>query len=188
MRYDGAMTEPVPWLDARERAAWLRLAAMVELLPGTLSQQLERDADLSHFEYYVLAMLSEAPDRTLAMSALAQRTNATLPRLSHVVRRLENRGLVERSGCPTDRRVTMAHLTPAGWDLVVDTAPGHVRHVRSLILDGLTSEQVDQLHEIIAAILDRIDPRGCMVDFYTDPADTAGGTAAADGAPEAKTA
>lgn len=173
MRYDGVMTNSVPWLDARERAAWLRLAAMVELLPGTLSQQLERDAELSHFEYYVLAMLSEAPDRTLAMSTLAQRTNATLPRLSHVVRRLENRDLVERSRCATDGRVTMAHLTHAGWDLVVDTAPGHVRHVRSLILDALTSEQVDQLHDITAAILDRIDPRGCMVDFYTEPADAA---------------
>ncbi|HET8594841.1 MAG TPA: MarR family transcriptional regulator [Intrasporangium sp.] len=163
------MNEPVPWLDSRERATWLRLAAMVELLPGTLSQQLERDADLSHFEYYVLAMLSEAPDRTLAMSTLAQRTNATLPRLSHVVRRLENRDLIERSRCATDGRVTMAHLTDAGWDLVVDTAPGHVRHVRALILDALTSEQLDQLHDITEAILDRIDPRGCMVDFYAEP-------------------
>lgn len=167
------MTDPVPWLDARERAAWLRLAAMVELLPGTLSHQLEHDADLSHFEYYVLAMLSEARDRTLAMSTLAQRTNATLPRLSHVVRRLENRGLIERSRCPSDGRVTMARLTGAGWDLVVDTAPGHVRHVRSLILDALTAEQVDQLHDITTAILDRIDPRGCMVDFYAEPTETA---------------
>ena len=65
------------WLDAEERAAWLRLVAVVELLPGVLDAQLRRDAGLSHFDYFVLAMLSEAPGRTLRMTALAQRTNAT---------------------------------------------------------------------------------------------------------------
>jgi DNA-binding MarR family transcriptional regulator len=74
-------------------------------------------------------MLSEAPERTLRMTALAQRTNATLPRLSHVVRRLEERGLVERSSCPDDGRATNARLTSAGWATVV-TAPGHVATVR----------------------------------------------------------
>lgn len=44
---------------------------------------------LTHFEYFVFAMLSEAPERTLRMTALGQRTDATLARLSHVVRRLE---------------------------------------------------------------------------------------------------
>ena len=78
------------WLDADERAAWLRLVAVVELLPGVLDAQLRRDAGLTHFEYFVLAMLSEAPERTLRMTALAHRTNATLPRLSHVVQRLED--------------------------------------------------------------------------------------------------
>ena len=102
------------------------LVAVVELLPGVLDTQLRRDAGLTHFEYFVLAMLSEAPERTLRMTALAQRTNATLPRLSHVVRRLEDRGLVERFPCPEDRRATNARLTPTGWDEVVAAAPGHV--------------------------------------------------------------
>ena len=70
-------------------------------------------AGLTHFEYFVLAMLSEAPERTLRMTALAQRTNATLPRLSHVVRRLEDRGLVRRFPCPEDGRATNARLTEA---------------------------------------------------------------------------
>ena len=74
------------WLTPEELAAWVRAAALVELLPGVLDSQLRRDADLTHFEYYVLAMLSEAPKRTLRMTALAARTNSTLPRLSHVGR------------------------------------------------------------------------------------------------------
>ncbi|MEK8225412.1 MarR family transcriptional regulator [Oerskovia sp. M15] len=65
-----------------------------------LDAQLQRDAHLTHFEYLVLAMLSEAPDHTLRMTDLALKTNATLPRLSHVVKRLEGRGYVERKPCP----------------------------------------------------------------------------------------
>src|ERR671920_2642288 len=118
------------WLDESERAAWVRLVAVLELLPGVLDSQLRRDADLSHFEYFVLAMLSEAPQHTLRMTELATRTNATLPRLSHVVRRLEERGLVERAPCAYDGRATNARLTDDGWAKVQQTAPGHLATVR----------------------------------------------------------
>lgn len=148
------------WLDEEERSAWLSLMAVVELLPGVLDTQLRDDAALSHFEYLVLAMLSEAPKRTLRMTALAARTNATLPRLSHVVARLEQRGFVERRACPEDRRATNAWLTKAGWKKVVATAPGHVTAVRHHVFDALTPAQVKQLREIGAAILARIDPEG----------------------------
>ena len=100
-----------PWLDRRELRAWIRLVGLLELLPGRLDAQLRRDADVTHFEYYVLAMLSEAPERTLRMTELARQTNATPPRLSHVVSRLEDRGLVERIPCPEDRRATDARRT-----------------------------------------------------------------------------
>ena len=112
-----AVTMDTRWLDARTSwppgCGWSRSSSCC---PGVLDSQLRRDAGLTHFEYFVLAMLSEAPERTLRMTALAQRTNATLPRLSHVVRRLEERGLVERFPCPEDGRATNARLTAAGWD------------------------------------------------------------------------
>ena len=139
-----------------------KLIAVVELLPGVLDSQLRRDAGLTHFEYFVLAMLSEAPDRTLRMTALAHRTNATLPRLSHVVRRLEERNLVERFPCPDDGRATNARLTPEGWDEVVAAAPGHVATVRRHVIDALTPDQVDQLGEIADALLERLDPDRTM--------------------------
>jgi DNA-binding MarR family transcriptional regulator len=150
------------WLDEEQQAAWVRLIAMVELLPGVLDSQLRRDADLTHYEYFLLAMLSEAPERTLRMTALARRTNATLPRLSHVVRRLEERGLVERFPCPEDGRATNARLTEPGWAKVVETAPGHVATVRDHVIDALTPAQVKQLTAIAGAILERLDPDGVM--------------------------
>ena len=159
------------WLDDEERAAWVRLAAVVELLPGVLEAQLRRDADLTHFEYWVLAMLSEAPERTLRMTALAARTNATLSRLSHVVARLEGRGLVERFPCPEDRRATNARLTPEGWDLVVAAAPGHLETVREYVVDALTPRQVAQLTAITEAILRRVDPDSAVTGVYRTESD-----------------
>ena len=118
------MTE---WLDEAEREAWLRLVAVVELLPGVLDAQLRAEAGLTHFEYFVLAMLSEAPERTLRMTALAQRTNATLPRLSHVVIRLEDRGLVDRFPCPEDGRICLRNDPPEPTYLVArDLAPSRL--------------------------------------------------------------
>lgn len=150
------------WLDEKQRDAWVKLIAVVELLPGVLDSQLRRDAGLTHFEYFVLAMLSEAPDRTLRMTSLAQRTNATLPRLSHVVRRLEERDLVHRFPCPEDGRATNAQLTDAGWAELVAAAPGHVANVRRHVIDALTPEQLGQLGDITAVLLERLDPDGLM--------------------------
>jgi DNA-binding MarR family transcriptional regulator len=154
------------WLDRRQLAAWVRVAALLELLPGVLDGQLRRDADLMLFEYFVLAMLSEAPERTLRMTDLAGQTNATLPRLSHVVRRLEERGLVERFPCPENRRATNARLTDAGWDALRAAAPGHVAAVRRHVIDALTPRQVDELTTIADALLSRVDPTATMSAMY----------------------
>ncbi|MFN8157832.1 MAG: MarR family transcriptional regulator [Candidatus Nanopelagicales bacterium] len=151
------MTSP-RWLDEREREAWVRLGSLIQLLPAALDAQLRRDSDLTHFEYWVLAMLSEAPERTLRMTSLAERTSATLSRLSHVVSRMEERGLVERRPCPSDRRATNATLTDGGYAKLVETAPGHVEAVREYVFDALTPAQVDQLTEITEAMLLRVDP------------------------------
>ncbi len=148
------------WLSAEEMSAWRKFIAVVQLLPGALDTQLQRDADLSHFEYFVMAMLSEAPLRTLRMTQLAFETNATLPRLSHVVSRLEKRGLVRRSPCEEDRRATNATLTSSGWEKVVATAPGHVGAVRDVVVDPLDARDIADLDRIMARMLSRLDTDG----------------------------
>ena len=155
-----------PWLDDEQLDAWVKLIAVVELLPGVLDSQLRRDAGLTHFEYFVLAMLSEADDRTLRMTALAQRTNATLPRLSHVVRRLEDRELVDRFPCPEDGRATNARLTQSGMAEVVAAAPGHVANVRHHVIEALTPSQLQQLRGIADALLTKLDPEGRMSGLH----------------------
>lgn len=152
------MTDTTEWLSAEESAAWVRLVAVAELLPTALDAQLGADVGLTHFEYVALMVLADAPDRTLRMTALASLTNATLPRLSHVMRRLETRGLVRRFPCPEDRRATNATVTDAGLALIAQAAPGHVSTVRAKVLDALTPTQLEQLYEIAGAVLGKLDP------------------------------
>lgn len=89
-------------------------------------------------------------------------TNATLPRLSHVISRLEARGLVRRERNDSDARATDAIITADGRRKVLQATPGHVETVRSLLLDVITPEQAEQLREITAAVLARLDPDGRM--------------------------
>jgi DNA-binding MarR family transcriptional regulator len=105
------------------------IAQVMVKLPWALECQLQQDAGLS-FEYHVLARLSEDPQHTLRMSELAMLTNASLSRLSHLVKRLESRGLVRREAYPADGRFTNAIMTKAGHKLLVASAPGHVANVR----------------------------------------------------------
>ena len=154
------------WLDAEEQATWLKLVAVLELLPAELDSQLRRDSGITHFDYYVLAMLSAAPERTLRMTELGTLTNATLSRLSHVVKRLEERGLVERFPCPDDRRATNARLAPLGWELIQSAAPGHVSTVRRNVFDALTRGQLAQLDAITSALLAQLDPDRRLAGLY----------------------
>ena len=152
------MTSSEPrWLSADEQRAWRALATILFRLPPALDAQLQRDARLSHFEFVVLAALSEAPARTLRMSDLAALANGSLSRLSHVVKRLEKRGWVRRAPCPEDGRYINASLTDDGYAKLVASAPGHVTMVRSVVVDALTPEQLDQLLEIGTRIAARID-------------------------------
>jgi DNA-binding MarR family transcriptional regulator len=156
------MSEP-RWLSATELEAWVRFSAVLEMLPAALDSQLVRDQGLTHFDYFTLAMLSEAPGRVLRTSALAARTNSTLARLSNVLGRLAAQGFVERFPCPEDKRATNVELTEAGWAKVVAAAPGHVANVRAMAIDALSAEQVTQLSAISAALLTRLDPAGRML-------------------------
>jgi DNA-binding MarR family transcriptional regulator len=145
------------WLNEDELRAWLKLAGVMLKLAPTLDSQLQRDSELTHFDYLCLAMLSEADDGTLRMSELAVQVNSSLSRLSHVIKKLEARGWVLRKPCPDSRRVTLVSLTEPGWKVLEAAAPGHVETVASLVFDGLTKAEVRQLEKIAGHIVARID-------------------------------
>jgi DNA-binding MarR family transcriptional regulator len=154
------VTEDVDWLSADEERTWRALHAALVLLPAALDAQLQRDAQLSYLEYYVLAGLTEVPSGRRRLTELAVLTNAELSRISHLVARLEKRGLVERRPDPDDARVTNAVLTEEGRTTMERAAPGHVATVRTLVFDGLGgAERAELLHAAtrIVTALGQID-------------------------------
>ena len=150
-------TEP-RWLSGAESDAWIALVCLLIKVPAALDYELRRRVGLAHFEYLVMSTLSEAVDRTLPMSEVASRSNASLSRLSHVIAKLERSGWVTRAACPGNGRVTNATLTDAGFDVVVQAAPVHLELARKHVMDVLAPEQVGQLTAIARQILTTVDP------------------------------
>ena len=157
--HQGAEKPSVKWLTA-EVDSWLSVVRLMTWLPWSIDQQLQRDSNLGMVEYQALAMLSESPGRTMRMSSLAEVTNASLSRLSHLVKRLDQRGLVRREPDTTDGRFTNAILTDTGFQTLAEAAPGHVAHVRSLVIDVLSPEQLRRLGRDADRIMSRIDTSG----------------------------
>lgn len=141
------------WLSAQEQQTWRAFLSATKLVFEQLDRELQRDTGIQHAYYEILVRLSEAPDRALRMSALADRSQSSRSRLSHAVARLEENGWVTRESCAEDKRGQTARLTDQGFDALAAAAPAHVESVRTRVFDPLTSEQQDALREISTALL-----------------------------------
>ncbi|WP_128377345.1 MarR family winged helix-turn-helix transcriptional regulator [Streptomyces cavernae] len=148
------------WLTPDEQRAWRSYVSAATLLEDALDRQLQQEAGLPHLYYSILVTLSEAPERRLRMTVLAEALKITRSRLTYAVARLEKDGAVRREGCPTDKRGCLAVLTDAGLKLVERTAPSHVATVRAAVFDHLSPEQVRQLEEICTGIARAIQGDG----------------------------
>jgi DNA-binding MarR family transcriptional regulator len=155
-----ARTKPRPtrWLTAEEQRAWRAYVDANRLLVDAIDDELQRDAGIPYTYYEILVRLSEAPERRLRMSELADRATASRSRMSHAVARLEAMGWVRRDECPSDRRGQVAVLTDDGFAALEAAAPGHVDCVREALFDQLTPEQVRALREIGEAVVRHLGP------------------------------
>jgi DNA-binding MarR family transcriptional regulator len=142
----------VDWLSAEEQRVWRNYIAATRMVESELERQLQRDSGLPTTYYEIMVSLSEAPERTLRMSELADRSRFSRSRLSHAVARMEQQGWIERRECPSDKRGAFAVLTDKGFEALSAAAPGHVQQVRSLVFDVLSDEQIKQLGEICATL------------------------------------
>jgi DNA-binding MarR family transcriptional regulator len=152
-----AAAEAPRWLDDEQQVSWRAFAKAMVKLRWALECQLQGDAGLSFVEYHALARLSENPGHTMRMSELAEVTDASLSRLSHLIKRLERRDLVRREPDPDDGRYTNAILTEAGLRLLVASAPAHVAKVRDLVIDALSPAELRHLRTASERIVERIE-------------------------------
>ncbi len=148
------------WLSAEEQRAWRAFLTACQTLFGAIDAQLQRDAGLPHGYYEILVRLSESPGRALRMSQLAEASTSSKSRLSHAVARLEERGWIHRTSCPTDRRGQIAQLTEDGMAALAAAAPGHVAQVRRSLIDQLSPEQIGQLQAISDSVAAAAEPAG----------------------------
>jgi DNA-binding MarR family transcriptional regulator len=151
---DESKSEP-RWLNAAEMKAWRRYIIASRRLLEALDDDLAAH-DISMSDYEVLAQLSEAPDRRMRMSELADVAMISRSRLSHRIKVMEKAGWVKREACPIDKRGYFAVMTPKGWKAIVAAAPDHVASVRERFLDALDKGDQKMLAEIFERVATRI--------------------------------
>ena len=155
--HNGDMAVSIARMSEQQSRAWLALISTAELLPAALDAQLQRDAQLTHYEYVLLTVLQRTG--AMSLSDLAAATNATLPRASKVVTRLRERGLLERQGSERDRRAVEIRITSDGRRTLVRATPGHLDTVHELVLDRLTDEQLEMLGDALEPVVAALDPQ-----------------------------
>jgi DNA-binding MarR family transcriptional regulator len=141
------------WLEQEEMAAWRSFLDAHQLLMTRLDRELRQGSSLGLTEYTILVRLSESEDRTLRMATLAADTGVSRSRLTHIVARLESRGIVERQKSDDDRRGVRCRLTDEGFSLLAQTAPIHVTGVRSHLIDLLDDQQITAMAGIFTKVL-----------------------------------
>lgn len=149
-----------PWLSPEQQRVWRAFIRMSGQLWECVERDLQTAAGMPHGYYLILAMLSEAPDRSLRMNQLAQVVWSSQSRVSHAVARLEETGWVARTPSPGDRRGQIATLTDAGMARLVEVAPSHADTVRSIMFDPLTGEQLAAFGDVCETVLDQLEARG----------------------------
>ena len=148
--------QDVRWLSADQIEAWLAFFGAAALLNRRLDQQLKDDAGLTHVQYEVMARLSEAPDRELRMTELADTLYTSQSGTTYQIAQLEKAGLVRRRQCLGGPRAVYAVLTDAGFEVLKRAAPGHVNTVRELLIDVLTPEELEAVSNGLGRVRDRI--------------------------------
>jgi DNA-binding MarR family transcriptional regulator len=139
------------WLNPREMKAWrsyiMTVRRMFEALESDLSPH-----NLSNSDYEVLVHISEAPERRIRMTDLAEIAMLSKSRLSHRMKVMEREGWVKREACKEDRRGSWAVMTEKGWKTLVKAAPDHTESIRNRFIDHLTVKDQEDL----ARIFDRV--------------------------------
>ncbi|MDN5564254.1 MAG: MarR family transcriptional regulator [Luteococcus sp.] len=140
------------WLSAEQQRIWRSWLLAVARVDNFLDQDLCRHG-LDLAEYEILVVLSEAENRRLRMSELAELVHQSRSRLTHAVARMEKSGWVERCSAPEDRRGVVAVLTDKGYHLLEQAAPNHVAAVRRILVDAADPEDFKALGRVMQAVL-----------------------------------
>lgn len=145
------------WLDKTEERTWRSYRRMFTLLEAQLARDLADDSDLSMADYTVLSNLAETSEHRCRITELAEQAQWSQSRLSHHIRRMEERGLVSREQTPEDGRGAVVILTKEGLRAIASATPGHMASVRKHMIDLLDPEQLEALSQIADVVVGHIE-------------------------------
>lgn len=155
MAYDGFMT--TPWLTDEQQRIWRNWLRLNRELQATLAREIAATSDLSMADFGVLVQLTDVPEGRARISELADNLGWERSRVSHQLKRMQSRGLVERFECAEDGRGSFVGVTDAGRRAIADAAPGHVASVRRLVVDHLSDAEFTDFGRLVDRLLEALD-------------------------------
>jgi len=144
------------WLNAREQTLWRGYLRMTGRLEAAMNRQLQQECGLSLADYDVLVALDESPG--CRMSDLGEHLGWEQSRVSHQLRRMRDRGLVDRHNADDDRRAAIVELTERGRAALTTAAPAHAELVRAVVFEGMTATQLRAVDQWVTGVLARLGP------------------------------
>jgi DNA-binding MarR family transcriptional regulator len=143
-------------LDGVEEPAWRDLARFFVVAPRVLDEDLQRGANMSLSAYSTLSHLSDAPERTLRITELANRAYLSGSRTTRLVDELVADGLATKKRCTDDGRGVDVTLTEKGLETLQRAYPVHLRSVRTRVLDHISRSALPGFAETIRAIAEAL--------------------------------
>ena len=139
------------WLSEAQQRTWRNYLTMSATLQMEMNRQLQRECGLSLADYDVLVALDDRD--ACRVNELGERLGWEQSRLSHQLRRMRSRGLIERRGADDDRRGATVELTAAGRSALGSAAPGHAELIRAVVFDGVGAADLESVNRWLLAVL-----------------------------------
>jgi len=146
-------------LSPTEEALWRALMRIAVSLPRRLDGDLLQAVGINANEYVTLMYLSEAADRALRMSDLADATAMSASRMSRLVDELQSRGLVTKRASAEDGRGNVTRLTRAGHSKLQAAWGINVSSMRTLVFDHVDPTAIADAAQAMVEIAARLEER-----------------------------
>lgn len=111
-------------------------------------------------DYEVLVQLANADDRRLSRVDLADSVILSQSGITRLLEGLERAGLVERTSCPTDRRVVYARLTHAGYERCLEAADTHLADIGQAFSEHFSEAELVTLADLLGRLPQRVRQNG----------------------------
>jgi DNA-binding MarR family transcriptional regulator len=158
-------------LDGTALEAWRSYLQSHASILRVLDADLVAEHGMTSRDYEVLLYLSQADERKLPMSALAESTMLTRSGITRLVDGLVESGMIERVSCESDARISYAQLTDAGYEKLRQAGRTHVAGIQRLFLEHFTLDEIDHLAELLGRLPGAQRGGACTVDGDSAPSD-----------------